>query len=1197
LIFNSRRHFITSNKQQGKKKRKSFFESTENEKEENKMNFQVFDICARDLVAKSSFVNNNSNKPQYANPDRFTTPTSLITPKGATNRPLLNILLFCRKSSGESACIRVSGFQPSFYVELLAGEAYQTFLKNADEDSINEQEEQAIYEGLIRKLDKFFWGVEQNIPDAKDSNASSWYRAEMVQKKKTDKCWVERDPVSKKLRARTFPFARVSFTSIYALQRARQRLLSLGYVLHEHTFEIFQKFTTETAIVAGKWLEFPLVGSGKLRGPLASESLLSTCTEEYCTHFSQISHVKIYSSVPAPFILASFDIECKSVDGSFPSAKRPGDSIISITTVFSRLTHLNDRKQDCVETVCLLPKGYGYPFYLAKYAAIFGYLGLPPHVRCFHREQDLLTSFAESVVKHDVDILTGYNIHNFDLMYMRERATLLKCLPMFLNFSRIRQEKVHMEMREMRAFGRGLAAPAKHKHPQQQQQQQQQVETVFFGHCTGRLMLDLYKEMSKRILDEYSLSFVSRKYLKQDKLDMPASALFRKYERGCIDEDLKMIADYNQQDCFLVLSLLSRQQIILTVIEMACITLTPPIILFQQGQIVKTRNQRLFDAARENYVLVVQSQSQQSHGGGDELRVGETEDNPEKYSGARVIEPKCGLYGFPSMSIACASSAKSSPVSASTPVPVTATTPTVSTPASTPRPIQENPTLTLDFQSMYPSIMKAENLDSTTKLDFEDVQRLNMIENVEYKKHNVTEEKEEKKTEDPPRYHYFCLVIPGLAPTALHRLLTQRTLTKDKMKRVPEDSLDYQIYDKQQLEYKLSGNSYYGFFGTQWNPCACIAVSETVTAIGRRISMETERQIVQDFKGVVIYGDTDSVMVQFAEAKTVADCFRIGEAAAKQMTQFFKGLIVLSVDKVYERYILYKKKHYIGWLWKSLSKPPELDIKGIKVVRRDATPICKALYKAVIQKLIVGATSDVQGALQTIAQYAQQMADGKLSYEDAKLQTKYNAVKKAKSLHHYVADRIRERSPLEAPKSGDRVSYVILQPTYQQWLLEFRKKAAKAETKKHAVSTDNKTKGPQQPKRPQPTQQPLTNLFRIKMSNASSSAPKPQQQQQHQQPPQPKKMPSEEKMSKEVKVGMKAEDYSYAKLKQLPLDHFYYLEKSIIEPMRKLFVFFAPGIRNRIEDISERSRQAIERRLNKKSNQAAAPKLFHSSKR
>jgi DNA polymerase elongation subunit (family B) len=338
--------------------------------------------------------------------------------------------------------------------------------------------------------------------------------------------------------------------------------------------------------------------------------------------------------------------------------------------------------------------------------------------------------------------------------------------------------------------------------------------------------------------------------------------------------------------------------------------------------------------------------------------------------------------------------------------------------------------------------------------------------------------------------------------------------------------------------------------------------------------------------------------VQFAEAKTVADCFRIGEAAAKQMTQFFKGLIVLSVDKVYERYILYKKKHYIGWLWKSLSKPPELDIKGIKVVRRDATPICKALYKAVIQKLIVGATSDVQGALQTIAQYAQQIADGKLSYEDAKLQTKYNMVKKAKSLHHYVADRIRERSPLEAPKSGDRVSYVILKPTYQQWLLEYRKKAAKAETKKNAVinnATDNKKKK-QADKRPQPTQQPLTNLFRIKKAtpNISSVARQPQQQQQQ---PQPKKMPSEEKMSKEVKVGMKAEDYSYAKLQQLPLDHFYYLEKSIIEPMRKLFVFFAPAIRNRIEDISERSRQAIERRLNKKSNQAAAPKLFHSSKR
>ena len=38
----------------------------------------------------------------------------------------------------------------------------------------------------------------------------------------------------------------------------------------------------------------------------------------------------------APLLIASFDIECTSIDGSFPNAERPGDEIIQIGTTINR---------------------------------------------------------------------------------------------------------------------------------------------------------------------------------------------------------------------------------------------------------------------------------------------------------------------------------------------------------------------------------------------------------------------------------------------------------------------------------------------------------------------------------------------------------------------------------------------------------------------------------------------------------------------------------------------------------------------------------------------------------------------------------------------------------------------------------------------------------------------------------------------
>jgi DNA polymerase delta subunit 1 len=58
----------------------------------------------------------------------------------------------------------------------------------------------------------------------------------------------------------------------------------------------------------------------------------------------------------------------------------------------------------------------------------------------FQKEGDLLSAWAEFVRRIDPDLITGYNINNFDLWYMLSRAKHLK-VPHFDLLGRIRNAR------------------------------------------------------------------------------------------------------------------------------------------------------------------------------------------------------------------------------------------------------------------------------------------------------------------------------------------------------------------------------------------------------------------------------------------------------------------------------------------------------------------------------------------------------------------------------------------------------------------------------------------------------------------------------------------------------------------------------------------------------------------------------------
>ena len=122
----------------------------------------------------------------------------------------------------------------------------------------------------------------------------------------------------------------------------------------------------------------------------------------------------------------------------------------------------------------------------------------------------------------------------------------------------------------------------------------------------------------------------------------------------------------------------------------------------------------------------------------------------------------------------------------------------------------------------------------------------------------------------------------------------------------------------------------------------CLEISGSVTAIGWEMIEHTKNMVMSEFnweKGfendsLVIYGDTDSVMVRFG-TDDIAEAMRLGKLAADLISKTFIKPIKLEFEKVYCPYLLMNKKKYAGLLYTKPEKYDYIDAKGIETVRWD----------------------------------------------------------------------------------------------------------------------------------------------------------------------------------------------------------------------------------------------------------------------
>jgi DNA polymerase delta subunit 1 len=201
----------------------------------------------------------------------------------------------------------------------------------------------------------------------------------------------------------------------------------------------------------------------------------------------------------------------------------------------------------------------------------------------------------------------------------------------------------------------------------------------------------------------------------------------------------------------------------------------------------------------------------------------------------------------------------------------------------------------------------------------------------------------------------------------LDELLAARKRAKKDMA-AATDPNEKAVQNGRQLALKISANSVYGFTGANVGQLPCLQIASSVTSYGRNLLLAT-RSFVESkytvangykYNAEVVYGDTDSVMVNFG-APTVEESMPLAKIAADEVSAIFPNPIKLEFEKVYFPYLLMNKKRYAGLLWTNPDKYDKLDAKGLETVRRDNCLLVRRVVDTCLRKILI--ERNVQGAI------------------------------------------------------------------------------------------------------------------------------------------------------------------------------------------------------------------------------------------
>jgi len=395
-----------------------------------------------------------------------------------------------------------------------------------------------------------------------------------------------------------------------------------------------------------------------------------------------VNHTKL-KMIPRPEIppmrMLSFDIECISYSGKFPSAEI--DPAFQICSTLYNTTI--ESKRSVIFTLGTCNK-----------------IGTSD-VYCFCREENLLLAFKWLLSSYQPNIITGYNINKFDLPYLFRRAKQLVIDNTYSKYTWI-SEKLSRRDNSNRASIRSRVFESKAYGRKKSN----------VHNCSGIITMDLYEIISRQMkLGSYKLNNVARVILGDQKDDVHHTEISKLFNRD--REGRTIVAEYCDKDALLPVSIIQKRKILLNMIQLSRVTGGSLTGLIEKGQTYKVKKLLLMELRKRNMIFPT-------------LTNAEKEIQQRKYKGAYVENPLCGYYGNSRDQLDMASFIKTTlkqsklgyyeKVFKKTSIKV------------------NRPITCLDFKSLYPTIIIAHNLCYTTQTNLEEIEKNGWIEDQDYHK-------------------------------------------------------------------------------------------------------------------------------------------------------------------------------------------------------------------------------------------------------------------------------------------------------------------------------------------------------------------------------------------------------------------------------------------------------------------------------
>lgn len=307
--------------------------------------------------------------------------------------------------------------------------------------------------------------------------------------------------------------------------------------------------------------------------------------------------------------------------------------------------------------------------------------------------------------------------------------------------------------------------------------------------------------------------------------------------------------------------------------------------------------------------------------------------------------------------------------------------------------------LVMDFNSLYPSIIQEYNIDFTT----------------------VERHGDEDAVPSVPSSDVAQGVLPHLIATLVSRRRQVKALMKDK--KAP--ALKQLQWNIKQQALKLTANSMYGCLGYDNSRFYAKPLAALTTFKGREI-LSTTRELAESMSLDVIYGDTDSVMIN-TRCVDYDAAIKIGHEFRRAVNERYR-LLEIDIDGVFQRMLLLQKKKYAALLVSESGTQTE--IKGLDMKRREYCALSKKASAYVLEQILSGEATET--VVEKIHEYLQQLAadvrEGRIPLDDyviyKRLGKRPQDYPDAQNQPH-VQVALRMLAKNESARSGDVIPYVF----------------------------------------------------------------------------------------------------------------------------------------------------------------------------